>query len=156
MQWQCPGGTDPSRLQEHCDVLAELLLAVRAVGRAPHPFCKSVAEDVRVCPDDILPGGHTLLLAPCPEECTVPSPQGILQVFGLAIFTLVHDKMSVQRSSACSFPALHRTLSTEHQAQSLSNTCCILEKLFPTPGLQPVRCVIQGLMNQGFLCVTLY
>lgn len=116
MQQQSPAGIDQSRLQEHHDVLAVLLLAVRAVGRAPHPFSKSVAEHVWVCPDDILPDGYSLLWAPCPEECTVPSPRGILQVFGLASFTPEHDKMSVQMSSAWSFPALHRTLSTELKA----------------------------------------
>lgn len=72
---------DPSRLWEHRDVLAELLLAERAVGRAPHPFCHSVAEHAWACPDVILPGGHSLPWAPCPEECTVPSPQGISQGF---------------------------------------------------------------------------
>lgn len=38
LQQQRPAGTDPSKLQEHWAVMAELLLAVRAVGRLHTQF----------------------------------------------------------------------------------------------------------------------
>ena len=106
---------------------AQLLPAAQAVERAPHPFYNSVAGHAQVCPDVILPRGYSGLWAPCPGEHTVPSLRGILQAFGLAPFTLMHDKMSlgefcIQSSSARGFPSLHRALLTEHQAQILSNT----------------------------------
>lgn len=80
---------------------------------------------------------------PALRNAQFPAHKASHRFFALASFTPVHNRMSIQMSSASSFPALHMTLFAGHQAQSSSNTNCVLEKLFPAPRLQPVRC-IQG------------
>lgn len=123
--------------------MAELLWAVSAVGRAPHPFYSSEAEHVWVCPDVILPGGCSLLWAPCPEEYTVSSPRGILQVFGLASFTPVHDKWVSRWAQPGASQHCTGLCPLSTKLKVCATQAAYLEKLFQTPGLQPVRWEIQ-------------
>lgn len=56
-----------------------------------------------------------------PWGITVPSPRGILRIFGLASFTPVHDKMSVQMSSASQHYTGLCLLNTSSKFQLSSN-----------------------------------